>query len=390
MNNKEEKACSCALSHIFGFEPRIALALITHFGSASEVFRAPGKTIEEMLGPHSKYQGRISSEAVAEANDELEGLQRQGIVFLSCTEDCYPALLKECDDFPVGIYIKSQTPEKELFCRKRFVSVVGTRDISPYGTEWCENIVHALSKTKEKPVIVSGLALGTDICAQRTAIECGLSTIGVMATGPEQVYPSRHYQFAQKLIRTPGCALITDYPPGTAPLAVHFLRRNRIIAGMSEATILIESKAKGGGMMTASLAFSYDRAVYALPGRIDDQRSQGCNILIRNSTAEPIVDMDRFINALGLEPCTGSNVKDKTKALDLNALYGSQIEDEEIDAMSRILMEIHRKRGITIEEISECTGLRYSEVMKFAGILEADGLICTDLLQRCTINKSFK
>lgn len=389
MDNKEEKACSCALGRIFGFEPRIALALISHAGSAAEVFRAPVREIEEMLGPYSKYRGKITASAVRAAEKELEELEHQGIAFISYTEDGYSPLLKECEDAPVGIYIRSGSPENELFLKRRFISIVGTRDISPYGTEWCENIVEALARTMDRPVIVSGLAIGTDICAHRAAVECGLSTIGVMATGPEKIYPSRHYTFGQKIARTPGCALVTDYPPGTAPLAVHFLRRNRIIAGMSEATILIESKAKGGGMMTASLAFSYSRSVYALPGRIDDPRSQGCNILIRNNTAAPVVDIDKLANELGLRK-SPSISKEKSGSLDLKALYGKGFSPDSIGMMSAILMSIRQKRGITIEEIAECTGIRYQEVLKYTGILETDGLIRTDLLQRCTINKFLK
>ena len=180
------------------------------------------------------------------------------------------------------------------------VAVVGTRDISPYGREWCERIVHALARTSPKPLIVSGLAIGTDICAHKAALEASLPTIAVMATGTDTIYPYRHRQIAEKMSGTQGCALVTDYPPGTAPLPVNFLRRNRIIAGLSHATILVESKIKGGGMMTCRLAFSYDRDVYALPGRADDLRSQGCNHLIRARMAEPLTSEEDIIDSLGL------------------------------------------------------------------------------------------
>ena len=238
--------------------------------------------------------------------EELTDLEKIGISFSAWNSASYPPLLKECADAPVGLYIRSVTPARELWNPSGNIAVVGTRDLSPYGKEWCEKAVTAIASGNEKPSIISGLALGTDICAHRTALDNGLPTIGVMATGPETVYPYRHKEFAERLWQTPGCALVTDYPPGTAPLAIHFLRRNRIIAGLADATILIESKSRGGGMTTSRLAFSYSRDVYALPGRADDVRSQGCNRLIREKIAEPLISIEDLIGSLGLEKRSGN------------------------------------------------------------------------------------
>jgi DNA processing protein len=230
-----EKACHCALNRIFGFEPKIALALISHLGGAGEVFRLGRKEIDSLLGPHSKYAGSISDEAVDKAYIELETLERYGIRFIGWGEDNYPELLKECEDPPTGLYIKSSSPIEELWNNRRMISIIGTRDLSPYGKEWCERIVSSLADTssENRPTIVSGLALGVDICAHNAALKYGLPTIAVMATGPETIYPSRHRTAGERIAQTSGSALITDYPPETAPLAIHFLRRNRIIAGMS-------------------------------------------------------------------------------------------------------------------------------------------------------------
>jgi DNA processing protein len=215
-------------------------------------------------------------------------------------------------------------------------------------------------------------------------MECGLPTIAVMATGPDSIYPARHGQVARQIVEAPGSALVTDYPPGTAPLAVHFLRRNRIIAGLSEAVVLIESKIKGGGMMTARLADSYNRDVFALPGRVDDIRSQGCNFLIRNKTASPLISIEDFIKEMGMT--SGRKNRKESDTDRLARLYKGSLTDDRITVMSRILLAIRKEKGISIDEIAVRLGLEYHKVAQLTGMLETDGVITTDLLQRCFIN----
>ena len=383
MKHFEEKACLCALNRVFGFKPKIALALISHFGSASEVFSLNEKELNLVLGPYAGYKAHLGLASAEKEAKELEALARDGIRFVGWTEDEYPVLLKQCEDAPAGLYIRSRTPTEELFKPRREIAIVGTRDLSLYGRELCEKTVAAFARTEEKPRIISGLALGADICAHKAAIENKIETIAVMATGPETIYPDRHREFALRLCETPGCALVTDYPPGTAPLAIHFLRRNRIIAGLSEALLLIESKIKGGGMMTSRLAFSYNRDVYALPGRIDDIRSQGCNYLIKNKIAEPITSVDELIKSLKLSStgrsCT-ENVNER-----LNTTYSGIISDDRISRMSVLLLAIRQERGITLDELCQCCGMDYSTVSTLARTLEADGFITIDLMQRCSI-----
>lgn len=384
MENFEEKACLCALGKIFGFKPRIALALIEHLGSAREIFKISRSDLEMLLGPHSQFTDAIRKSAVYEAYRELEHYEKQCINFIGWTERHYPSLLKECPDAPVGLYIKSRTHASELWKQPKSIAIVGTRDVSQYGKEWCTRTVHGLAASDTKPLIISGLALGTDICAHKAAVEAGLPTIAVMATGPESVYPYRHREFADLLTKTPGCALVTDYPPGTAPLAIHFLRRNRIIAGLSDATVLIESKLKGGGMMTARLAFSYSRDVFALPGRVDDIRSQGCNMLIKSKIAEPLTSIPEFMESLGIAASAPPSSRPDMQVL--AETYGTLMSEDKIGQMARLLTIIRQKRGITIEEIAEDTGLGYSRTAELTSTLETDGFIKKDLLQRCCIN----
>ncbi len=385
MKNIEEKAGLCALGRIFGFEPKIGIALISHVGNAREVFSLPQEELDFLLGPFSKYKGQIDGRAYESATKELCSLADMGISYCGWTEgEEYPSILKECPDPPIGLYVRSETPCSELWTPGKKIAIVGTRDISSYGNEWCEKTVSALASSGARPLIVSGLALGTDICAHKAALEHGLPTIGVMATGPDSIYPHRNSHTALHMTRTPGCALITDYPPGTAPLAIHFLRRNRIIAGLSDATILIESKLKGGGMMTSRLAFSYDRDVFALPGRVDDLRSQGCNELIRAKIAEPLVSTQALLDGLGLKS-TGKGKKEGLEERTLR-VYMDRLPEEKVAAITELLYIIRKERGISIDELSAEAGLDFPLTMNLCSMLESDDFINIDILQRCSIN----
>lgn len=383
MKDIEEKSCHCALNRIFGFKPKIGLALISHLGSASEAFRLKDRDLDILLGPYTGMKGLLNPAAVEKAAEELSRLEDMDIRFVGWNEDDYPDLLHECEDAPIGLYVRSRTPMGELWKPRRRIAVIGTRDITPYGKEWCTRIVSGLAGAQEKPVIVSGLALGTDICAHRTALENGLPTIAVMATGPEAVYPYRHSEFADRILSTPGCALVTDYPPGTAPLSIHFLRRNRIIAGLSEASILIESRIRGGGMTTSKLAFSYSREVYALPGRVDDPCSQGCNLLIRNKIAEPITSTDNLLESLRLDrTCRKHKISYEDV---IRSAYHESRSSETVDRLCRIIRIIKEERGISLDEITSATGYDPGTVLHIAGLLETDGFINIDILQRCCI-----
>lgn len=385
MENIEEKSCLCALNRIFGFEPKYALALIGHLGSASEVFRLSDKELISLTGPRFKYKGNINARAVHAAKEELIRLESSGVSFCGWTEDDYPSLLQECEDAPVGLYVRSVSKPAELWNSGESIAIVGTRDISPYGREWCGKTVRHLSHSAAKPCIVSGLALGTDIEAHRAALDCGLPTIGVMATGPDSIYPYRHRESARQMAQTPGCALVTDYPPGTAPLAIHFLRRNRIIAGLSRATVLVESKIKGGGMMTCRLAFSYNRDVFALPGRIDDVRSQGCNELIRQKIAEPITSLSMLSECLRL-PDSGMKKESHSVESAVIQRFSGSTDSRTLERICLIIKQIKKHRGITLEDMAGSLGMSYREVSQTAGLLEIEGFITIDILQRCCIN----
>jgi DNA processing protein len=382
MDNKE-KAAACALNHIFGYEPKIALRIVQELGSASAVFDLSPKERNALTGPYSKYAGSLSDELLENSSRELEELEEKGCGFLPYSHPAYPKLLKECEDPPAGIYYKSSSPPDEVFNDAPFISIVGTRDMSSYGKEWCIKIVEALSYAPQKPVIVSGLAFGVDITAHSAALHYGLPTIAVLPNGINSVYPSAHRPAARKIASSPGCALITDYPPGTGPMAFTFLRRNRIIAGLSRATLLIESKIRGGGLITARLASDYGRDVFALPGRIDDIRSQGCNLLLVEKIAEPIVNLADACRQMGLG---NYNLRKRSDLLEWVGKIYKKIPEDKRSLFLQLVQEIKKQRGITLGELCTKLGKPYSVLVGMAATLESDGIIDIDLLGRCTIN----
>ena len=380
-----ETLAQCALNRIFCYEPALCLRLLEHFGTAEAVFDAPAGVRDRLLFGQPLLSGAIGPDALAWAAGELSALPRFGAVFIGVNDPAYPRLLRECPDHPVGLYVRSQTPVEDLFNRQLAVAFVGTRDLSSYGRTWCGNLVSALDEAvvAERPLVVSGLALGIDDIAHETALTLGLPTVGVMATGIDGVYPSRHRGLADRVARTPGCALVTCYPVGTAPLATQFLSRNRIIAGMCHATVLVESKVRGGGMITARYAYEYQRDVYALPGRVDDVRSQGCNLLLKNKTAEPVISTGDLLEKLGLRSPRLSR-----KAIVPEAVRHYQeavMDPAEKDLLLELLRMISTRRGISLHEICAASGRSYGEVAGGVGMLESDGYVSMDILQRCSI-----
>lgn len=382
-NNERERAALCALNRIFGYEPNITHRLLDTLGTASALFDLDRRGREDLMGPFCKHLNEINERELERSAQELEQLSKRGCRFLGITDEAYPALLKECEDAPAGLYIRSGSDDDVLFAKRPSIAVVGTRDLSLYGRDACRSIVEAMARTLRPPTVVSGFALGTDIVAHAAACACGLPTIAVLPTGIDDIYPRRHWKWAEQLAATEGCALVTDYPPGTGAIAVNFLRRNRIIAGLSSATILIESKIKGGGLITADFALNYNRDVFALPGRLDDLRSQGCNYLIRNRMADAIADLDALMDDLGL-----GLPNRRTKAAlrdEIRALYESAMNPAELDFLVAVAERIKKSRGITPEEIAALMGCEVSRVTTATGLLEADGIIETDLLHGCGI-----
>ena len=378
MSQTDERTALCALNKVLGYVPAAGHALLDCFGSAAAVFdRADDAARRQALGSFRDYADLIDGALLDWAAGDLERLRKDGFRFIGLGEEDYPSLLAECEDPPLGLYYNASSPPVSVFEMHPCISVVGTRDISPYGRDWCRRLVLAMGEASRPPCIVSGLAFGADGIAHRTALECGLPTIGVMATGIEKIYPWQHTELAGQMVRTPDCAVVTDYPLGSSPVALNFIRRNRIIAGLSRATVVIESKTKGGSLITAKYACDYNRDVYALPGRLDDPRSAGCNSLICQRMADIITDPEDLVERLGLGK-TARRRKAGLAAL-LGRKYGAD------SPLVRMALLVKGRPGISLEEIVRETGWSWPEVQERAAVLETDGFLETDILRRCTI-----
>ena len=369
-----ERICACALGQTFGYKPVIARSIVEQLGSAAAAFD---------LDREQRTRIGIPDGAEERAARELERLEKRGCRFLAFREPGFPALLRDCPDAPAGLYVRSETPPEALFNRGPAIAVVGTRDLSLYGKEWCPRLVRAIARgSTERTMIVSGLALGIDICAHLAALSDGLPTVAVLPTGIDEVYPHTHRAAAERIAAAPGSALVTDYPPGTSPQPFTFLRRNRIIAGLSRATILVESRAKGGGTLTARLAAGYGREVYAVPGRIDDLRSAGCNRLISEKVAEIIPSEEDLPRTLGL--CPWDSPQERSRRL--LARVESCAEGPEREALLRLARLVERERGRTAEELAVRLGVPLRETVRLAGLLETEGVLTRDLLGRYRMN----
>jgi DNA processing protein len=209
----------------------------------------------------------------------LEFVTKNRITVYTISDDTYPVRLRTCADAPAVLFFKG----KGDISARRILSIVGTRQSTPYGRQITEKLIKELSESLPDLLIISGLAYGIDVSAHRNALRYGLPTMGVLAHGLDRVYPATHRDTAVEMLERGG--LLTDFTSGTEPIRENFLRRNRLIAGLSDATLVVESAARGGALVTADIAQSYSRSVFACPGRLTDERSQGCNRLIRTGVA---------------------------------------------------------------------------------------------------------
>ena len=244
------------------------------------------------------------------AEKELEFIEKNNIKPIYWGSQEYPYRLSECDDAPLVLFSLGNTD----FNAKHIVSIVGTRHASEYGKGLCENFVADLANFLPGTLIVSGLAYGIDVCAHRAALKAGLPTVGILAHGLDRLYPNAHRTTAKQMLENGGLA--TEFMSGTDSLPPYFLQRNRIVAGLADATVVIESASKGGSLITASIAQSYARDCFAFPGRVNDQYSQGCNELVSRNRAALITSAYDFVEAMGWKSVTARK-KTKTQQTEL-------------------------------------------------------------------------
>ncbi len=274
-----------ALSAIPKVGPVLAKVLISYCGSVEAIFEETIKNLVKIPGVGLGLAQSIRDQQHLEiAYKQRELCIKKGIELVSFYDDRYPKRLSHYKDAPLLLYTKGQTE----FNVARTVAIVGTRDASAYGRAICEKLVSELKEYKVQ--IISGMAYGIDITAHRSALEHGLSTLGILGHGLDMIYPAVHKNIASKM-ESQG-ALVSEFGLGEGPEREHFPMRNRIIAGMSDAVVVIESNRKGGSMITADIAFGYNKDLFAVPGRIGEERSEGCNLLIKSQKAALIQSAD--------------------------------------------------------------------------------------------------
>lgn len=280
------------LQNLDGIGQINAKKLLEHFESATNLFQASSKELSEVNGiGRKRLQSIRDAASLREAEAELEFINNNAIDFHYYKDESYPSRLKQCIDSPILLFSKGNINLKN----KPILSIVGTRQITSHGIAFCEQLINDLSPLK--PVIVSGLAYGTDITAHRAAMDNNLQTVACLAHGLNQIYPKVHQKYAAAIENNGG--FFTDFSSNATFDRKNFLSRNRIVAGLSEATIVIESAEKGGSLVTADIAHSYDREVFAIPGRPQDKFSKGCNMLIKQQKAQMITsaaDLIYFLN----------------------------------------------------------------------------------------------
>lgn len=283
-----------AISIIPGIGPQSAKKLIAYTGSIEGVFKEKGRTLQKIPGIGKEMARRVTENDVLDrAKQEIEFISTQNITPCFYLDKAYPRRLSNCQDAPLMIYIKGTTNLNA----EKIISIVGTRNATPYGREQCENLIADLKKNGHNVTIVSGLAYGIDICAHKAALKNGMETVAVFGHGLETIYPSTHTATARDII-TQG-ALVSDFISNSLIDPKNFVRRNRIIAGLSDLTVVIESGEKGGSLVTADIANSYNRDVMAFPGRVNDSHSIGCNKLIKTNQAaliESANDLECLLN----------------------------------------------------------------------------------------------
>ena len=299
INLINEQVAMLALSRVQ--VPQLALIreLINIVGSAKELIENAGN-IRDILPDANPRLAKIIGDSflVERAMREMEFIEKNNIKLICFGDEAYPYRLAECHDAPLVLHSLGNAN----FNAKHIVSIVGTRHASEYGKELCTEFVTDLAKLIPDTLIVSGLAYGIDVCAHRAALKAGLPTVGVLAHGLDRIYPNAHRTTAKQMLENGG--LLTEFMSGTESLKPFFVQRNRIVAGISDATIVVESASKGGSLITASLAQGYSRDCFAFPGRVNDQYSCGCNELVSRNRAALITSAYDFVEAMNWETAT--------------------------------------------------------------------------------------
>ena len=342
------------------------LELYRKVGSATLIMEHKNNLRDILPDASDKLVNAIqnSDEARKRAEVELEYDLRYGIEPLTMNDERYPSRLKECDDAPLMLFYKGNANLNQ----QRVINIVGTRHCTPYGEDLIRRFITDLKQLCPQVLIVSGLAYGVDINAHRQALDKGYETVGVLAHGLDDLYPNRHKETALRMIEHGG--LLTEFLTQTNADKINFVRRNRIVAGMSDACILVESAAHGGGLITCEISQTYNRDVFAFPGRIGDAYSEGCNNLIRSNGAMLITSASDFVKNMGWQD-DAKLMRAKQQGIERSLFPDLSPEEQSIvDVLSR-------NNDLQINMISVQSGIDISRLAALLFTLEMKGLIRT-------------
>lgn len=353
----EETRYQIALTRIKGMNLLLAKTLLDKVGRASDIFREKGESLQNVCGLQtSVFNSNAIQEALDTADKEIDFIKKNHIAPIFFTDPEYPARLSECVDAPVLLYYRGSANLNS----PKILSIVGTRHATNYGRGFCQTLLQELSLWFPDLLIVSGLAYGIDICAHREALNNKLQTVGILAHGMNTLYPATHRKTAAEMLSQGG--LLTEYSSQHPVHKGNFVARNRIVAGISDATLIVESAEKGGSLITADIAESYHRDVFALPGNIQNEYSKGCNQLIRKNRAALITSAQDIAEAM----CWDTPDR-KPKQISLFP---------ELDETETLLMNILEEKGeCQINQLTIISNFPASQVLASLLELEFKGLV---------------
>ena len=364
--NQQEIISAIALTRISYFSLAELLELFRRVGSAEEIV-AHSQHIRDLLPEASDRLTQAFSdigEALRYAENELRTAEGMGVRPLVMGDDDYPSRLLECADAPLVLYYQGSASLNQ----KRVVSIVGTRRCTPYGQDLVRRFMSELRSLCPQVLVVSGLAYGIDICAHREALAQGYDTVGVVAHGLDDLYPPSHRLTADQMLKQGG--LLTEFPTGTRPDRLNFVRRNRIVAGLSDATLLVESAIRGGGLITTRIADDYGRDVFAFPGAVGAPYSEGCNDLIRRQGAGLITSAKHFVEAMGWQ--NDAQLSEAQAQGIERQLFPELTADEQ-----RVVAVLQRKNDLQINILSVQSGIAVGPLTALLFSLEMKGVVRT-------------
>ncbi len=344
------------------FVPQLGVRGVVHllecFGSAEAIFSASMSELRERASMREDVARNIvEHKGFSEAERELAYCCRHNLTPLASTDEGYPKLLREIDDYPHILYVRGSV---EALSR-RAVAFVGTRKMSSYGDRVCDELIRSLAETVPDVVVVSGLAYGIDGAAHRAALAAGVATVGVVANPLPNVTPAINERLAADIVGRGG-AIVTELSSQTKQNGRYFIPRNRIIAGLSAGTVVVESPADGGSLSTAEFADGYGRSVMAVPGRVTDENSRGCNILIRNRKAQAILSGRDIVSELMWE-------------LDLDEIPAEKRERQPLTTDEERLLSYFGEEPVHIDTLLERSGLASGELSLHLMTLELSGAV---------------